>query len=271
MPLYATSTDAVLLITKELRKQLPSQENQIEDIFVEFFGPAIDELSIADRSAIANLCNEYNSKTGFFPVDQTTLDYLHQTGREKHSLMVTKQYLENVGLLRNNQNIDNIAYDKVIEVYLPDIIVTISGPKKSKDKVELEQVPKDFQQSMSKGLTSSGIMNIDIDGQFHSIQNGSVLMSSIASSSNTSNPSVMLTAGVLAKKAVEAGLSVPKYVKRSLCPGSGVVTSYLQVSDFTDFTFHPNDSYCNSKMCKTVSNLSNQFANSENMPTTFLR
>ena len=237
MPLYATSTDAVLLITKELRKQLPSQENQTEDIFVEFFGPAIDELSIADRSAIANLCNEYNSKTGFFPVDQTTLDYLHQTGREKHSLNVTKKYLENVGLLRNNQSTEsneNIAYDKVIEVYLPDIIVTISGPRKSKDKVELEQVPKDFQQSLSKGGLSSqpGIMNIDLDGQFHSIQNGSVLMSSIASSSNTSNPSVMLTAGVLAKKAVEAGLSVPKYVKRSLCPGSGVVTSYLQVSDF---------------------------------------
>ena len=96
-------------------------------------------------------------------------------------------------------------------------------------------MPQDFHESLSKkfGLDPScanpGILNIDIDGQFHSIQNGTVLMSSIASSSNTSNPSVMLTAGLLAKKAVEAGLSIPKYVKRSLCPGSGVVTSYLQV------------------------------------------
>ena len=103
----------------------------------------------------------------------------------------------------------------------------------------MEQVPKDFQESLSKsfGLNpeqqsfnhQNGILNIDIDGQFHSIQNGSILMSSIASSSNTSNPTVMLTAGLLAKKAVEIGLSIPKFVKRSLCPGSGVVTSYLQV------------------------------------------
>ena len=126
MPLYATSTDAVLLITKELRKQLSTHDE--EDTFVEFFGPAIDEFSIADRSAIANLCNEYNAKTGFFPVDQTTLDYLHQTGREKHSLDVMKKYLECVDLLRNNQNTENnIKYDEVIEVYLPDIVVTISG------------------------------------------------------------------------------------------------------------------------------------------------
>ena len=113
------------------------------------------------------------------------------------------------------------------------------GPRKTKDKVELEQVPKDFQESLSKsfGLNpeqqsfnhQNGILNIDIDGQFHSIQNGSILMSSIASSSNTSNPTVMLTAGLMAKKAVEIGLSIPKFVKRSLCPGSGVVTSYLQV------------------------------------------
>merc|ERR1712110_648807 len=99
MPLYATSTDAVLLITKELRKQLPAKEESL-DMFVEFFGPAVKELSIADRSAVANLCNEYSAKTGFFPVDASTLEYLAQTGREKHSLKVTKEYLQKVGLFR---------------------------------------------------------------------------------------------------------------------------------------------------------------------------
>lgn len=231
----------MLLVTKELRKQFQaSNPDPNLDIFVEFFGPAIDELSIADRSAIANLCGEYNAKIGFFPVDKSTLSYLAQTGREKHSLSIMKKYLEKVALLRDNQNTeenDAIVYDDVIEIFLPDIVVTISGPMKSKEKVELEDVPKDFHESLSKkfGLSQDqafieGVLNLDIDGQFHSIQNGSILMTSIASCSNTSNPSVMLTAGLLAKKAVEAGLSIPKYVKRSLSPGSGVVTSYLQVN-----------------------------------------
>lgn len=221
-----------MLVTKELRKQLEPSG----DIFIEFFGPSVDQLSIADRSAIANLCNEYNSLTGFFPVDLSTLDYLSQTGREKHSLSIIKTYLDKVGLLRTDEatTADSILYDEVVEIYVSDIVVTISGPKKTKDKVELEDVPQEFHKSLTSkfGLTQpqiGSVMNLEIDGEIHSIQNGSILSSSIASSSNTSNPSVMLTAGVLAKKAVEAGLSIPKYVKRSLSPGSGVVTSYLQV------------------------------------------
>ena len=237
VPIYATSTDVVLLISKEIRKQLKSQDH--DNVFVEFFGPAVKELSIADRSAVANLCSEYNAKTGFFPVDSSTLDYLSQTGREKHSLAVMKEYLERTGLLRinmdNNDEEDEVIYDDIIEIYLPDIVVTISGPTRPKDKVELEDVSKDFCKSLSEKFGQQhhhqgGVFNIDMDGQFHSIRDGSILLSSIASCSNTSNPSVMLTAGLLARKAVEAGLSVPKYVKRSLSPGSGVVTSYLQDS-----------------------------------------
>lgn len=172
-------------------------------------------------------------------MDACTLDYLAQTGREKHSLKVMQKYLELNGLFRVNPDDadyeEDIIYDEIIEVYLPDIVVTISGPTRSKDKVELEDVAKDFKESLSKKFDRphaghGGIFNIDIDGEFHSIKDGSILLSSIASCSNTSNPSVMLTAGLLAKKAVEAGLSVPKFVKRSLCPGSGVVTSYLQDS-----------------------------------------
>lgn len=247
VPIYATSTDVVLLISKEIRKQLPSITKSLQssdkinqdNVFVEFFGPAVKELSIADRSAVANLCNEYSAKTGFFPVDASTLEYLAQTGREKHSLKVTKEYLQKVGLFRinpeDNDHEDDVVYDEIIEIYLPDIVVTISGPTRPKDKVEVEDVPKDFQSSLTKKFDQSsydagGVFNIDIDGQFNSIKDGSILLSSIASCSNTSNPSVMLTAGLLAKKAVEAGLSIPKFVRRSLSPGSGVVTSYLQES-----------------------------------------
>ena len=136
VPVYATSTDVVLFVSKEIRKFLSGSSsagsNPDIDLFVEFFGPGIRFLSIADRSAIANLCNEYNAKTGFFPVDCHTLDYLAQTGREKHSIYVMKAYLERSGLLRinpeNNEETCEIAYDEIVEIFLPDIIVTISGP-----------------------------------------------------------------------------------------------------------------------------------------------
>ena len=220
--------DVVLHITKDLRKQLQVFD---EDLFVEFFGSGVSELSLADRTAISNLCTEYGAKTGFFPVDQLTLDYLVQTGRDKHSIQIMKTYLQKTALFKSdNIEIDtekNIDYKTIIEIFLPDIVVTISGPLRPKDKIELEEITEDFESKFGPNL---GILNLEIDGKLQSIQNGSVLLTSIASSSNTSNPSVMLTAGLLAKKAVEAGLSVPKYVKRSLSPGSGVVTSYLQDS-----------------------------------------
>ena len=215
VPKLATSMDVVLLVSKEIRKFVKSSEEL--DIFVEFFGPAIDQLSIQERSAISNSAGEYNAKMAFFPIDMKTLEYLEHTGREKHSLKIIKEYLELNGLLRTQQNQDQIQYDDVLEIFLPDIVVTISGPLRPKDKVELEDVAKDFSKNFPH---FNGIFNLDIDGQFHSIKDGSVLLSSIASCSNSSNPSVMLTAGLLAKKAVEAGLSVPKFVKRSLSPGN---------------------------------------------------
>ena len=182
MPSYATSMDVVLLITKDLRKQLQVKDENADDIFVEFFGSGVSELSIADRTAIANLCAEYGAKTGFFPVDEHTLDYLAQTGREQHSIQIMKAYLQKSALFRSVQDDDNaVEYHKVIEIFLPDIVVTISGPCKPKDKVELEDVAKDFQ---SKFGPSLGILNLDIDGQVHTVQNGSVLLTSIASCSN---------------------------------------------------------------------------------------
>ncbi len=244
VPKFATSMDVVLHVTKELRKQSHIQNGASdEDVFVEFFGPAVEQLSITDRSAIANLCSEYGSMTGFFPVDAATIEYLEHTGRERHSLASIKSYLEKVLMLRPSYSPeDDDMFDAIVEVYLPDIVVTISGPKRTKDKVELGDVAKDFHSTLDApgvGPRAFGLdpeklygsdVNVDVDGDLYTLKHGTILLSSLASCSNSSNPSVMLTAGILAKKAVEAGLSIPKHVKRSLSPGSGMVTSYLQDS-----------------------------------------
>ena len=245
VPKFATSMDVVLQVTKELRKQLPAimASKPTSDVFVEFFGPSIGQLSVTDRSAVANLCSEYGSMTGYFPVDQSTIEYLEHTGREKHSLDTIKTYLEKVHMLRCEYlESEDDMYEDIVEVYLSDIVVTISGPKRTKDKVELGEVAKDFHKSLVSddgGSKSFALgmdrlvgseVNIAVDSELYTLKHGSILLSAIASCSNSSNPSVMLTAGILAKKAVEAGLSIPKHVKRSLSPGSGMVTSYLQDS-----------------------------------------
>lgn len=235
VPPLATSTDVVLLVAKELRKTADGTC----DTFVEFFGPGVDQLSMSDRSAIANLSAEYGALVGYFPVDDMTIAYLAQTGREKHSLLCMRTYLDRVSLLRETGTDKDcqIKYDQVVTVDLGKVMVTVSGPKKTKDKVQVDQVAKDFWDNLHTSfdlgadhVQGAAAATVDIDGELHTLKHGTVLLSSIASCSNTSNPSVMLTAGLLAKKAVEAGLSVPKYVKRSLSPGSGIVTSYLQDS-----------------------------------------
>ena len=164
--------DVVLLITKELRKQLQSFE---DDLFIEFFGSGVSELSLADRTAISNLCTEYGAKTGYFPVDELTLDYLAQTGRENHSIQIMRTYLQKASLFKQNDD-QKIDYQNVVDIFLPDIVVTISGPIRPKDKVELEDVTQDFESKFGPNL---GILNLEIDGELKTIQNGSVLLTSI--------------------------------------------------------------------------------------------
>lgn len=259
---FATSSDLVLLITKQLRQKrqsssssagassgpsLSSSSSQL--VFVEFFGPGVAELSIPDRSAVANLCAEYGANMGYFPVDHLTMAYLKSTGRDPHQLSLIETYLKKVHLYRCGGDDVEVEYDEVADVDLSEVQVTVSGPglvSNGKDhRVPLvgPHMKSAFFDALPElrwsenSIGSGNSLCIEIDGRLHTVRHGSILSASIASCTNTSNPSVMLTAGLLAKKAVEAGLSVPEYVRTSLAPGSGVVTSYLQESGVMPYLY----------------------------------
>lgn len=232
----ATSTDLVLTITKHLRAL------GVVGKFVEFFGPGVSALSIADRATVANMCPEFGATVAYFPVDHRSLGYLSQTNRSREKIEVIEAYLRATNQFRdyNNPKEDPI-FSEVVELNLAEVVTSVSGPKRPQDRVSVSVMKKDFQDCLTnkvgfKGyglspaqLTASGSFTFS-DGQTYSITHGSVVIAAITSCTNTSNPSVMLGAGLLAKKAVENGLSVLPYVKTSLSPGSGVVTYYLRES-----------------------------------------
>nr|AHB50492.1 aconitase [Mayetiola destructor] len=232
----ATSTDLVLTITKHLRQL------GVVGKFVEFFGPGVAELSIADRATISNMCPEYGATVGYFPVDENSLGYLRQTNRSEEKIELIKKYLQATKQFRNyNDESQDPHYTKIVELDLGTIVTSVSGPKRPHDRVAVSNMQMDFRACLTnkigfkgfelspKALDASGSFTWS-DGKTYTLKHGSVVIAAITSCTNTSNPSVMLGAGLLAKKAVEAGLSVNPYVKTSLSPGSGVVTYYLQES-----------------------------------------
>uniref|UniRef100_A0A8C3UH69 Cytoplasmic aconitate hydratase n=1 Tax=Catharus ustulatus TaxID=91951 RepID=A0A8C3UH69_CATUS len=230
-----TSTDIVLTITKHLRQV------GVVGKFVEFFGPGVAQLSIADRATIANMCPEYGATAAYFPVDDISIGYLIQTGRDKEKVMYTKRYLEAVGMLRDFKNSSQDPdFTQVVELDLHTVVPCCSGPKRPQDKVAVSDMKKDFETCLGakqgfKGFQiapdrHNSIVKFNFEGQDFELTHGSVVIAAITSCTNTSNPSVMLGAGLLAKKAVEAGLTVKPYIKTSLSPGSGVVTYYLRES-----------------------------------------
>lgn len=232
---YATSTDLVLTITKNLRQL------GVVGKFVEFFGPGVSELSIADRATISNMCPEYGATVGFFPVDQNSLSYLSQTNRDPKKIEAIRKYLSAVHMLRDYSNASqDPLFSEVVELDLATVVSCVSGPKRPQDRAPVTEVKDLFLKSLSnkvgfqgfglKGEATSATGKFTFEGTEYIIRHGSVLIAAITSCTNTSNPSVMLGAGLLAKKAVEAGLSVAPYIKTSLSPGSGVVTHYLKES-----------------------------------------
>uniref|UniRef100_A0A3B3W1F4 Aconitase 1 n=1 Tax=Poecilia latipinna TaxID=48699 RepID=A0A3B3W1F4_9TELE len=235
-----TSTDIVLTVTKHLRQV------GVVGKFVEFFGPGVAQLSIADRATIANMCPEYGATAAFFPVDDISVKYLEQTGREPETLAYITKYLKAAGMFRDYNNIaQDPDFTHVVQLDLGTVVPCCSGPKRPQDRIPVSEMKTDFESCLGakqgfKGFQvaperHSTAVTFQFSGKEYTLGHGSVVIAAITSCTNTSNPSVMLGAGLLAKKAIEYGLNVKPYIKTSLSPGSGVVTYYLKKSGVMDF------------------------------------
>ena len=216
-----TATDLVLTVTQRLRAAA------VVGKFVEFFGEGVEALSLPDRATISNMCPEYGATIGFFPPDAETMRYLRLTGRDETHVRTVEAYLKAQGIF-GIPRLGEVEYSDVLEVDLSDIEPSIAGPKRPQDRIALSDVKQTFDELLTRPVADDGFGVTENTGGSNGITHGSVVISAITSCTNTSNPSVMIGAGLLAKKAVEKGLRVPDYVKTSLAPGSRVVTEYLQ-------------------------------------------
>ena len=222
----ATATDLVLTVTEMLRKK------GVVGKFVEFFGTGLSRLSLPDRATIANMAPEYGATMGFFPVDAETLAYLRFTGRSAERIALVEAYTKEQGIFRTDQTPDPI-YSDTLELDLATVEPTLAGPKRPQDRVPLRQAKASFAKAMEG--TPQKHVAVKKNGDQFELSNGSVVIAAITSCTNTSNPSVMLGAGLLAKKAVERGLRSKPWVKTSLAPGSKVVTDYLNAAGLTPY------------------------------------
>jgi len=223
LPEGATATDLVLFVTQMLRKK------GVVGKFVEFFGSGLSSLSLPDRATIANMAPEYGATIGFFPVDDETLSYLRFTGREPALVKLVEAYCKEQGLFRTDQTHDP-EFNDGLELNLADVEPTLAGPKRPQDRVPLSKAKSGFAESLAAANTPETRVEVQQNGDRFELAHGSVVIAAITSCTNTSNPSLMLGAGLLAKNAVERGLSSKPWVKTSLAPGSKVVTEYLKKS-----------------------------------------
>ncbi len=225
-----TATDLVLTITEMLRKE------KVVGKFVEFFGEGTQSLSLTDRATIANMAPEYGATMGFFPVDKATIDYFHGTGRTKAEIDAFESYFKAQGLF-GIPKLGEIDYSKTVELDLTKVAPSLAGPKRPQDRIEIGHVKDTFRDLFAKPIADNGFNKKadDLDAEYTNsdgvkLHNGDVLIAAITSCTNTSNPSVLLAAGLLAKKAVALGLKVSPHIKTSLAPGSRVVTKYLEAA-----------------------------------------
>jgi len=238
LPEGTTATDLALTITQMLRKK------GVVGKFVEFYGPGLSNISLADRATVANMAPEYGATIGFFPVDTETLGYLRATGREEDQIALVESYYKAQGMFRTDETPDPVFSDK-IELDLSTVVPSLAGPKRPQDRVELTAMKQEFNTILRKPIDQGGYGMSEekvaekaavnyADGTSVEMGTGAVVIAAITSCTNTSNPSVMLGAGILAKKAVARGLKKPAYVKSSLTPGSLVVTEYLTKANLID-------------------------------------
>jgi len=212
-----TATDLVLTITEKLRAQ------GVVGKFVEFFGSGLSQLPLADRATIANMAPEYGATCGFFPIDQKTIDYLNLSGRDEETIELVEAYCREQGLWRSD-DLPDPEYTVVLELNMATVKPSLAGPKRPQDRVLLEEMGNATEDAFPEIDQGSGV---SIAGSSETLNHGDVVLAAITSCTNTSNPAVMLAAGLLAKKAVEKGLQQKPWVKTSLAPGSKVVTDYL--------------------------------------------
>jgi aconitate hydratase len=221
----ATATDLVLTITEMLRK------HGVVGKFVEYFGPGLRDLPLADRATIGNMSPEYGATCGIFPIDQETLNYLRLTGRSEEQIALVEAYCREQGLFHDS-NTPEAEYSELLALDLATVEPSLAGPKRPQDRVALSGAKQSFESALPSLIKTSKTVPGNGNGNLH---HGSVVIAAITSCTNTSNPSVMLAAGLLAKKAVEHGLQMPEWVKTSLAPGSKVVRDYLENAGLTPY------------------------------------
>lgn len=231
LPKEATATDLVLTITNILRKQ------GVVGKFVEFYGDGLDSISVEDRATVSNMCPEYGATSAYFPVDDKTLDYLKRTGRSEDQIALVKEYFKAQGIFRTKDTPEP-SFTSYLELDLSSVKPSLAGPKRPQDLISLEDMKESYKRTITSPIADGGyglsqeqaqrLVHIDYkDGGRDQLKTGAVVIAAITSCTNTSNPYVMIGAGLLAKKAVELGLKKPSYVKSSFAPGSLVVTDYL--------------------------------------------
>jgi aconitate hydratase len=232
-----TATDLTLTVTQMLR------EKGVVGKFVEFYGNGLSNMSLPDRATISNMSPEYGATMGFFPMDKEALRYMERTGRDKELTQKVERYMKAQGLFRTEETEDPIFAD-TLELDLGDVKPSVAGPKRPQDRIVMEDLKKDFRDSLTSDSPTRGFFLEEKElankgtyknGTEIEMKHGDVVIAAITSCTNTSNPSVMLGAGIVAKKAVEKGLKVKPYVKTSLAPGSRVVTEYLKEAGLTPY------------------------------------
>jgi aconitate hydratase len=234
LPEGATATDLVLTVTEMLRA------HGVVGKFVELYGAGLSGLSLADRATISNMSPEFGATATMFPVDDETLRYMQVTGRPAEVIALTEAYAKAQGMFRTDADPDP-EFDETLELDLGTVVPSLAGPRRPQDRVELGSVAGEFREHFTEGLVANGAgphyepVDVTVEGETFPLQTGSVAIAAITSCTNTSNPSVMVGAGLLAKNAVEKGLSTPPWVKTSLAPGSRAVTGYLDRAGLTPF------------------------------------
>ncbi len=232
-----TATDLVLTVTQMLRKK------GVVDKFVEFFGPGLDSMSLTDRATIANMAPEYGATMGYFPVDAETLRYMKLTGRPEEVIERTEAYLRAQGLFRDSSTPDP-EFTDTLELDLGSVVPSLAGPKRPQDRIPMAELKETFEKTLVAPVKERGFelkpealkteATFGTNGGSRTMKHGAVVIAAITSCTNTSNPSVLIAAGLVARKAVEKGLTVQPYVKTSLAPGSRVVTDYLKKANLLD-------------------------------------